>query len=102
MSRLVSFVIFHHSSSAPPATAASASSTSSASTPWSKKNALSGRLPIAAYVVVSISANLPSGLLLGALLAEAAGVPVIFAAVSSTGYVMLQEFTDAARTLQWE
>lgn len=40
-----------------------------------------------------------SGRLLLQLLTEAAGVPVIFAAVMSTGFVMLQEFTDGELSL---
>lgn len=34
------------------------------------------------------------------LIDEANGVPVIFAVITSTGYVVLEEFTDATRSLQ--
>ena len=42
----------------------------------------------------------PSSLMLR-LLDEAAGVPLIFAAVMPTGTVILEEFTDALSSLKW-
>ena len=36
------------------------------------------------------------------LLDEAQNIPIIFAFVSSTGFVLLEEYTDAEKSLNWE
>jgi hypothetical protein len=43
----------------------------------------------------------PSPRLLWQLLQEARGVPILFAAVSSNGTVMLEEFSDASVAVDW-
>ena len=66
---------------------------------WSKKNALSAS-PVGHVVVTTSTKTLPADLMLR-LLDEAAGVPVLMAAVMSSGYVMLEEFTNAITALDW-
>jgi hypothetical protein len=52
------------------------------------------------HVVLTDGATTFSPRVLLKLLEEAKGVPVIFAVISNTGYVILHEFTDALQSLQ--
>ena len=35
------------------------------------------------------------------LLEESKGVPIIFAVMTNTGHILLEEYTDALQSLQW-
>lgn len=67
---------------------------------FSKKNRNS--LAPSAYVIVLHGYRTFSARLLLRILAEAGDIPIIFAAAMSTGYVLLEEFTDALGSLDWE
>jgi len=43
----------------------------------------------------------PPPLLTLALIDECCGVPLIYAVVSQTGFVLLEEFNDADKYLEW-
>jgi hypothetical protein len=58
--------------------------------------------PCDAYVVVTTADHTLSPRLMLTLLEEAKGVPVLVAALMPTGYMMLEEFTDADVSLSWE
>ena len=58
--------------------------------------------PCDAYVVVTTADHALSSRLMLTLLEEAKGVPVLVAALMPTGYMMLEEFTDADVSLNWE
>ena len=67
---------------------------------WSKKNMQ--EMPPTAYVMVQTGDWTPSARLMLRLLEEAKGVPVIFAAVLPSGNLVLEEFTDARHSLDWQ
>ncbi len=67
---------------------------------FSKKNRNS--MAPSAYVIVLHGYRTFSARLLLRILAEAGDIPIIFAAAMSTGYVLLEEFTDALGSLDWE
>jgi len=67
---------------------------------FSKKGALE-RKPVG-YVVILKGDWTFSARLMISLLDEAKGVPIIFAAVMPSGNVLLEEFTDALDSLNWE
>ncbi len=62
---------------------------------------LRSKLP-KAYVIVQTGDWTFSGRLMIALLKAAKGVPLIFAAVLPSGNLILEEFTDARTSLNWE
>jgi hypothetical protein len=64
---------------------------------WSKKTSLTMK-PVS-YVVVLKGHTTLSARLTMALLDEADGVPILFAAVTSSSHIILEEFTDARRAL---
>lgn len=68
---------------------------------FSKKAVRSEGMAPLSYVVLTDGQAMFSPRVLLTLLAEADGVPVLFAVISSTGTVMLQEVTDAARSIKW-
>ena len=67
---------------------------------FSKKNR--GNLTPTAYVIILHGYRTFSARLLFRIIAEAGDIPIIFAAAMSTGYVLLEEFTDALGSLDWE
>ena len=67
---------------------------------FSKKGALE-RKPVG-YVIILKGDWTFSARLMISLLDEAKGVPIIFAAVMPSGNVLLEEFTDALDSLNWE
>ena len=67
---------------------------------WSKKNMQ--EISPTAYVMVQTGDWTPSARLMLRLLEEAKGVPVIFAAVLPSGNLILEEFTDARHSLDWQ
>ena len=68
---------------------------------WSKKKALTGSYTPSGYVVITLSETLPPAPSLIQLTKAAGAVPLIFACVSSTGVVLLQEFTNADLSISW-
>ena len=70
---------------------------------WSKRNVADGKGPPPdAFVVVVSQDHTLSARLMLTLLKQSKGIPIMVAAIMPTGHMMLQEFTDASISLNWE
>eukprot|EP01041_Mallomonas_annulata_P009947 gene9947-20682_t len=69
-------------------------------TDWTKRTMI-GMKPFS-YVIITTCPRTFSPHIITRLLDEANGVPILFAAISSTGHVQLEEYTDAEKSLSWE